>query len=58
VAWQAMVRELAPQDRTGSYVRQSYTFKINPSDIKVETITILPMIGSWILYDRYISHVP
>ena len=33
LAWQVMVRELAPQDRSGSYVRQSYTFQAR--DIKV-----------------------
>ena len=35
LAWQIMVRELAPQDRSGSYVRQSYAFSTSPADIKV-----------------------
>ena len=26
LAWQVMVKELAPQDKSGAYVRQSYTF--------------------------------
>lgn len=30
-AWQVMVRELAPQDTSGAYVRQSYAFESRPS---------------------------
>ena len=26
LAWQLMVKELAPQDKSGTYVRQSYAF--------------------------------
>jgi hypothetical protein len=35
-AWALMVRELAPQDKSGSYVRQSYKFTFDPAEIKVD----------------------
>jgi len=35
-AWQVMVRELAPQDRSGAYVRQSYAFESKPSNMVAE----------------------
>ncbi len=34
-AWKVMVRELAPQDRTGAYVRQNCAFPLKLSDLKV-----------------------
>ena len=35
LGWQTLVRELAPQDKSGAYVRQSYSFVTRESDIKV-----------------------
>ena len=35
LGWQTLVRELAPQDKSGAYVRQSYSFVTKESDIKV-----------------------
>ncbi|KAG1674958.1 hypothetical protein FOA52_014753 [Chlamydomonas sp. UWO 241] len=35
-AWQVMVRELAPQDRSGAYVRQTYAFDAKAQDVVPE----------------------
>ncbi|GAX78570.1 hypothetical protein CEUSTIGMA_g6010.t1 [Chlamydomonas eustigma] len=35
-AWKLMVQELAPQDTSGSYIRQSYSFTAKSSEIKNE----------------------
>eukprot|EP00798_Chlamydomonas_sp_ICE-L_P000006 gene6-12814_t len=39
LAWQIMVKELAPQDKSGTYVRQSYSFtnKIGSAEFPVES---------------------
>jgi hypothetical protein len=36
-AWKLMVQELAPQDNSGAYVRQNYSFTTKTSEIKVSS---------------------